>query len=250
MMHNYHKQSKIIYTLTLVHCLFILFLPYSEMKTYKTWVSFNFNKMGWMCKPKFIQGHNFSNLDEEPFQFLTTPKYSSMKYGHRILQYINFQCPDNTIGHIWSMNTDIQQRVTIGNNDICLDYLKIEYNKGNSVCPDICGNETITTMGCSTIFDDLFITFRSDATKNAGGFVMNVCCFNPGLANQAGCFKMNNQVTVEEYFQKGPSKETFPSVEQDTDYNDEFQDYLKEYYEYLSTLQVCVYATRKAYHND
>ena len=220
------------------------------MRTYKTWVSFKFYKMRYMCQPKFIRGHNFTNLDQQPFQMLATHKYNNVKYGHRMLQYINFQCPENTYGLIISMDTDIQQRVTIGNGDICLDYLKIEYNKGNSICPDICGNETITTMGCSESFDDLFITFRSDATKNAGGFIINVCCFKPGLANQAGCFKMNNQVTVEEYFQKGSSKETFPPVEQDTDYDDEFQDYLKEYYQYLSTLQVCVYATTKAYLNS
>ena len=148
------------------------------------------------------------------------------------------------------MDTDIQERVTIGNHDICLDYLKIDYDNGNSICPDICGNENITTMGCSESFDNrLFITFRSGPTINAGGFKIIVCCVNPGLANQAGCFKMNNQVSVEEYFQKGSSKETFPPVEEDTDYDDEYQDYLKEYYQYLSTLQVCVYATRKAYPN-
>ena len=217
------------------------------MRTYRTLIFFTIRKHRYICLSKLKRSHMF---DQQPLQILSTDQYPTEEYDNRILQYINFQCPENTFGKIMTMETDIQQRVTIGNRDICLDYVQIDYDNGNSVCPDICGNENITTMGCSPTFENrLFVTFRSGPTINDKGFKIAVCCVNLALANQAGCFKTNNQVTVEEYFQKLSSKETFHPVEQDTDYDDKYQDYFKEYYQYLSTVQVCAYATRRAYPN-
>ena len=176
------------------HCLI-----HSSLVTYKTVVFYYYWQKKHKCWSWRVKEQSLSNKKTVSF-------HGGDKHG--VVQHFHFQCPDNTIGNIISMTTDLQPRVNVGDRLVCLDYLSITVKDTNNVCTDFCGKETIfeNTINCRPealrFFKEILVTFRSGySSKNLmSSFNITIECSQVSLANEVDCLETDAELSSEEYF--------------------------------------------------
>ena len=144
------------------------------------------------------------------------------KYRSRLVERSRFQCPNGTQGAIVKLQTKIEDKKAIGEDQVCLDYLKYEEKEpgvGTHKTVECCGDNECETTDISN--HTLEVTFRSGFGGNDEGFNMTIMCWDTqaeAAINQETCLQMSdeNQVTsIDSYF-------------------DDFKNY---YYEYFDAIK-------------
>lgn len=116
--------------------------------------------------------------------------YKSQAYERHFIQ-----CPAGKRCRIIMSDMDIQERVKIGGNDICLDYLLIENPETNSKT-ELCGNESLNNYEFNTT---LYITFRSGYTNEKGGFKIQIKALSATtMSNEEECLQQRDVLVQEE----------------------------------------------------
>ena len=136
-------------------------------------------------------------------------KSKSSEYAPKTLQYSHIQCPYGTYAQFVTESSFIQLegRHSIGDQDICLDYVQIKLLTTNEEC-EICGTEALADK-CGSIVNrtysyntsNMLITFRSDPTKQAAGFKIFIACNPNGMEEESieGCLKTSSSLSWNEY---------------------------------------------------
>ena len=115
------------------------------------------------------------------------------------MQYFIVQCPSGYEGQIMHEATQLEPRKTIGDVDVCVDYIHLYYPKTNSNCY-VCGNETTTTKCMFSEFEgNLNLTFRSGPSNNYAGFKFSISCYVAAEQNLPGCIKLSKSIYWSSY---------------------------------------------------
>ena len=131
------------------------------------------------------------------------------KYQPHILQYFHIQCPYGRYAQFvtGSSSIELEGRRSIGDQDICLDYVQIKLLTTGEEC-EICGTEALADK-CGSIVNrthsystsNMLITFRSNSVKQAAGFKISIACNSNGMEEESieGCLKTSSSLSWNEY---------------------------------------------------
>ena len=130
------------------------------------------------------------------------------KYEPYILQYYHIQCPSKRHAKflVRSSSINLEARHSLGDQKICLDYVRIEMRSTHQSC-EICGNEKLADK-CKHIVDrtypdsisDMLITFRTDPTVEGEGYKIFIACnSNSAIEEEEGCLKTSSYLSWKEY---------------------------------------------------
>ena len=137
---------------------------------------------------------------DQTFFDITPQTYKNGKYKKRVIEHFNIMCPKGKHGKILEISTNIQERVKIGDQHICLDYLKIELPESKNIF-ELCGKDGHSSLNLpSYSFTKLHVTFRSGPIQEyKNGFRIIVVCSDNSLSSQTGCLSTNEKVSAEQY---------------------------------------------------
>ena len=123
--------------------------------------------------------------------------HPSKNYEAEILQYFNVKCPSE--GQIIHEAAELEGRKTIGDVEVCVDYIRLYYPRTNSKCY-VCGNEKISEKCHFSEFrGNLHITFRSGPSNNYAGFNFKISCYDAVEQNLPGCIKLSQSIYWRSY---------------------------------------------------
>ena len=148
------------------------------------------------------------------------------KYKPRLIEKSKFQCPDGTVGTIEMLETKIESKKAIGEDLVCLDYLKYKIVRpnGSGGTGEYCGDQFDETLPPITDDGHNFIVetiFRSGFGGNDEGFNMTILCYNQTEADaidQDTCLQTSDE-------------------NQATSINSYFNDFKTYYYEYFGAVK-------------
>ena len=137
------------------------------------------------------------------------PRQINNAHEPRILQYYHIKCPHNHFARFNLRNSFIklQGRQNLGDQRVCLDYVRIEqFSHKNQSC-EICGNEMLEDK-CGHIVNRthyhsstrMLITFRSGPKVKGTGFQIHIVCNrNSAIEEAEGCLKTSSYLSWKEY---------------------------------------------------
>ena len=189
--------SGVLYEMTFLHL-------YSKSYTYKTWTYYSFFS-GFKCW-EYEKKRHTSTAGQTSLALISYSRGG--KYEPRIIQYYHIQCPTDTYARflVGSSSINLEARHSLGDQKICLDYVRIEQLSTHKSC-EICGTEKLADK-CGHIVNNTYphnmskmlITFRTDPTVEGQGYKIFITCNrNSAIEEEEGCLKTSSYLSWKEY---------------------------------------------------
>ena len=138
-------------------------------------------------------------FDDSDILFITNTKVFGNYQNARIELY-HIACPENRLGSIIHSEIDLQEREKIGDQSVCLDYVRLE-DKDKGTFYELCGIETVGLNFPK--FSSLFVTFRSGFSQTKTGFKIGIACMlEPPAINQEVCLQDSMELSVQDYLEE------------------------------------------------
>ncbi|XP_019851947.1 PREDICTED: uncharacterized protein LOC109581909 [Amphimedon queenslandica] len=195
----------LLYRLDVVSCSSAAIPPLNQSFTYSAWPYLNYFTWEFRCYATLelhasVLAGNIITLRSNS---------ENGRYKPHVLEYFHIQCPPGRFARFvtGSSSIELEGRHSIGDQNICLDYVQIKLLATGEKC-EICGNEALTD-NCGSIVNrtysyntsNMLITFRSNSVKQERGFKISIAC-NANEMEEEGigeCLKTSSSLSWNEY---------------------------------------------------